>query len=179
MQPRELTLCRVFEDMGRCPLVGCEFAHGHEELAQREKEFECACFWQTTSAGHEWGLRGPLPLRPGLRCTIHPSLPRCSCCVIPVSIRRIAADQPQPARHGPPGGTGFNLRRAAKRAEREHNREEEKNARAELAALNAPERLSSSAQDAMRSFKVGACMRLPPGPCSATDCPSLLTHVSR
>ena len=42
VQPRELTLCRVFEDMGRCPLVGCEFAHGHEELAQREKEFECA-----------------------------------------------------------------------------------------------------------------------------------------
>lgn len=44
--------------------------------------------------------------------------------------------------------------RAAKRADREHQLEEDKQVREELDATRAPERLSSAAQDAMRSFKV-------------------------
>ena len=45
--------------------------------------------------------------------------------------------------------------RAAKRAEQETKLEQEQRAREELEATRTPERLSSAAQDAMRTFKVG------------------------
>ena len=38
----ELTLCKYYKEMGRCPMIDCNFAHGKQDLAQRERELECA-----------------------------------------------------------------------------------------------------------------------------------------
>lgn len=41
-RPRELQLCKHYEEMGRCPLIGCIFAHGAQDLAQRELDHAAA-----------------------------------------------------------------------------------------------------------------------------------------
>lgn len=41
-KPAELTLCKYYDELGRCPLVDCNFAHGLKDLAQRERDIECA-----------------------------------------------------------------------------------------------------------------------------------------
>ena len=35
-------MCNYYIEMGRCPLIDCKFAHGEQDLAQRELEFQCA-----------------------------------------------------------------------------------------------------------------------------------------